>query len=49
MSSMPIVFQLCIMGRKEMKMGMNQQPPSISATLTGVILWRYTSGWQQMA
>lgn len=38
MSSMPIVFQLCMMGRKEMNVGMSQQPLSIAATLTGVIL-----------
>lgn len=38
MSSMPMAFQLCMMGRKEMKVGMSQQPLSIAATLTGVIL-----------
>lgn len=46
---MPMAFQLCMMGRKEMNVGMSQQPPSITATRTGVILCRYTSGWQQMA
>lgn len=38
MSSMPMVFQLCMMGRKEMNVGMSQQPLSMAATLTGVIL-----------
>lgn len=44
MSSMPMVFQLCIMGRKEMMEGMIQHPPSIRATLMGVILFLYTRG-----
>jgi len=36
--SIPIVFQLCMMGRKEMKKEMTQHPTSISETLIGVIL-----------
>ena len=35
---MPMLFQPCIMGRKEMTVGMTQQPPIISVTRRGVIL-----------
>lgn len=48
-SMMPMLFQPCMMGRKEMKVGITQQPPSISAMRSGVILFLYTRGWQQMA
>ncbi|TNN53692.1 hypothetical protein EYF80_036098 [Liparis tanakae] len=46
---MPMLFQPCMMGRKEMKAGITQQPPIIRTTRMGVILFWYTSGWQQIA